>query len=240
VCSSALALSLAAQDVPQAAGSDAPAIAAPEPVSEPIDKRVFGVLPNYRTANLGDTFHPLTVKQKFYIGYKDSTDYPAYLLGGVFAGLAQLSDQHPSYGQGFEGYAKRWGAATADQVIGNFMAESILPSLFHQDPRFFRKGEGSKKSRIGYAATRIFVAKSDKGDWGFNYSEVAGNAITAGIANLYYPGERSVSDNFQRLYVQLATDAVSQILKEFWPDVKRKYWFHRKTTSSPPAELAAH
>src|SRR5262249_53592498 len=103
----------------------------------------------------------------------------------------------------------------------------ILPSLFRQDPRYLRKGDGSKKSRIAYAATRIFVAKSDRtGKWGFNYSEVLGNSMVAGLGNAYYPGERKLPDNIQRLYTQLGTDAVSQILKEFWPDIKRK--LHRK------------
>ena len=207
---------------------------APEHPSTAIDKRVFGVLPNYRTANLGDDFKPLTVKQKFYIGYKDSTDYPNFILGGGLAGIAQLADQHTAFHQGLEGYAKRYGASTSDQIIGNFMTESILPSLFHQDPRYFRKGVGTKKSRLGYAATRIFVAKNDSGQWNFNYSEVVGNAVTAGIANAYYPGERHLSDNLQRLYSQLATDAFSQVLKEFWPDVKRKFW--HKASAYQPAD----
>jgi len=190
------------------------------------------VLPNYRSGNLSDPFEPLTIKRKFYIGYKDSTDYPVFLLGGAFAALGQMTNQHPSFGQGMAGYAKRFGASTSDQLIGNFLTESILPSLLHQDPRYLRKGEGSTKSRIGYAATRIFVAKNDNGRWNFNYSEVFGNAIGAGIGNASYPGERRLSDNFQRLYTQLATDAFSQILKEFWPDVKRKYFSH-KSASQP-------
>jgi hypothetical protein len=192
----------------------------------PIDKRVFGVLPNYRTANAATPFTPLTVKQKFYIGYKDSVDYPVFPLAGAFAGLAQLMDQHSQFGQGLVGYAHRYGTALADQDIGNFMTESIMPSLFHQDPRYFRRGYGSKMSRLGYAATRIFVAPTDGGRQTFNFGEVIGNATAAGIANAYYPGERKLSDNVQRLYTQLATDSFSQVLKEFWPDVKR--WYVRK------------
>ena len=205
------------------------AINAPEPVTKPLDGRVFGVLPNYRTGNLHDTYRPLTAKQKYYIGYKDSTDYPLFLLGGGLALIGQWADQHEEYGQGVQGFAKRWGASTADQLIGNILTESVLPSLLHQDPRYLRKGEGTKKARVGYAATRIFVAKNDNGRWAFNYSEVLGNALSAGIANAYYPGERSVSDNIQRLYSQLATDAISQVLKEFWPDIKRR--MHRKSAA---------
>jgi hypothetical protein len=196
--------------------------------------RVFGVLPNYRTANLSDPFQRLSVKRKFYIGYKDSTDYPLFVLGGVLAGLGQATNQHPEFRQGMVGYGKRYAASTSDLLIGNFLTESIMPSLLHQDPRYFRKGEGRTMSRVGYAASRIFVAKNDSGRWNINYSEVLGNAMGAGIGNAYYPGERRLSDNFQRFYSQLATDALSQVLKEFWPDVKRKY-FSRKSASQPAA-----
>jgi hypothetical protein len=197
----------------------------------PIDKRVFGVLPNYRTANASAEFMPLTIKQKFYIGYKDSVDYPVFPLAGAFAGLAQLMDQHARFGQGMVGYAHRFGTALADQDIGNFMTESIMPSLFHQDPRYFRLGQGTVMHRLGYAATRIFVAPTNGGHTTFNFGEVIGNAAAAGIANAYYPGERKLNDNFQRLYTQLATDSFSQVLKEFWPDVKR--WYIRKYRQHP-------
>lgn len=193
----------------------------------PVDKRIFGVLPNYRTANESTIYEPLSVKRKFYIGFKDSTDYPVYLLSGVFAGLYQLGDSHPSFGQGMTGYGKRYGTSLADLTIGNMMTESILPSLLHEDPRYFRRGTGSIASRLGYAATRIFVTHTDSGSSRFNYSEVLGNALAAGAGNLYYRDERHLSDNFGRLYTSLGTDAISQVLKEFWPDIKQKM-FHKK------------
>ena len=191
--------------------------------ADQIDKRIFGVLPNYRTGNLKAPYEPLTVRLKFYIGFKDSTDYPIFGVSAVLSGLGQLTDQHPQFGQGVKGFAHRFATATADTSIGNFLSESVMPSVFHQDPRYFRKGEGSVGGRLGYAASRIFVAKNDSGRWNFNYSEVLGNAMGVGIANAYYPGERKLSDNISRLYSQLATDAFSQVLKEFWPDVKRKF-----------------
>jgi hypothetical protein len=199
---------------------DAPIVAS-SPTS-----RVLGVLPNYRTADDTGPFEPLSVRRKFYIGYKDSTDYPIFILAAGMAGLAQLTDQHAAYGQGIEGYSKRLGGSVADQLIGNMMTESIMPSLFHEDPRYFRRGRGGIWSRTGYAATRVLVAKNDHGNWTFNAAEVSGNAITAAIGNAYYPGERHLGDNFQRFYTQMGTDAFSQILKEFWPDIKRKYFSH--------------
>lgn len=190
------------------------------------DKRVFGVLPNYRTAQDSDVYTPITAKQKLTIATKDTIDYPLFILGGALAGVAQLADEHPSFGQGLKGYAHRYATAYADQAIGNYMTEGILPVLFHEDPRYFMKGPsyGGVKKRMWYAATRIFVTKTDSGATTFNFSEVVGNSIAAGVGNAYYPGETHFLDNLSRLGQDLATDSISQILKEFWPDVKRKFF----------------
>jgi hypothetical protein len=199
----------------------------PPPAVTSPNSRVLGVLPNYRTADDNGAFEPLTVRKKFYIGYKDSTDYPIFILAAGLAGLAQLTDQHEALGQGVKGYSKRLGGAVADQLIGNMFTESIMPSLLHEDPRYVRRGRGGIWSRTGYAATRVFVAKNDHGNWTFNAAEVGGNAITAAIGNAYYPGERRLGDNVTRFSSQMATDALSQVLKEFWPDIKRKYFNRR-------------
>jgi hypothetical protein len=199
--------------------------AAPPAGTEAIDKRIFGVLPNYRTADGSAPFVPITVKHKFYIASKDSFDYPVYLTSALFAGLYQLEDENPSFGQGVEGYAKRLASSYADQAIGNLMTEAIFPSLLHEDPRYFRIGAagGSKWHRMGYAVTRVMVVRTDKGKWDFNYSEWLGNGAAVAISNLYYPGDtRNVADNVEKLGVQIATDAFSQVLKEFWPDIKHK------------------
>jgi len=185
------------------------------------NQRVLGVLPNYRTADANLPFQSLTAKRKLYIAFKDSTDWPLIPIGAVFAGIYHLENQNPSFGQGMAGYAKRFATAYADQVIGNFMTEGIAPAVFHQDPRYFRIGHGSIHSRLWYAATRIFVCKSDKGISQFNFAEVVGNSIGAGIGNAYYPDGRKLSDNFQRLLISLSTDSAAQIGKEFWPDIKR-------------------
>ncbi len=184
------------------------------------------MLPNYRSAEEDSPFSPLSVRRKFYIGYKDSTDYPIFFVAAGLAALAQMTDQHAQFGQGMEGYGKRLGGSVADQLIGNMLTESIMPSLLREDPRYFRRGRGGVWSRTGYAASRVFVTRNDHGHWTFNFAEVGGNAIGAAIGNAYYPGERRLGDNFQRFYSQMATDALSQILKEFWPDIRRKY-FHR-------------
>lgn len=191
--------------------------------TEQIDKRVFGVLPNYRTADGSAPFHPITTKRKFYIASKDSFDYPVYFLSAAFAGLYQLDNQNPSFGQGLKGYTKRFASSYADQAIGNMMTEAIFPSLLHQDPRYFRSGQGTGWHRAGYALSRVFVAHDDRGRWAFNYAEWLGNGASVAVSNLYYPADtRNVHDNVQKLGMQVATDAFSQVLKEFWPDWKRK------------------
>lgn len=198
---------------------------AEQPPAEQIDKRIFGVLPNYRTADGSAPFAPITTKRKFYIASKDSFDYPVVLLSGVFAALYQLEDQDPSFGQGLKGYGKRMAASYGDQAIGNLMAEAIFPSLLREDPRYFRigSGGGSTWRRTRYAVTRVFVVRTDKGNWGFNFSEWLGNGATVALSNLYYPADtRNVTDNVQKLSLQIGTDAISQVLKEFWPDWKRK------------------
>jgi hypothetical protein len=213
---------------PQPAATES---AAPDkPVKE--DKRVFGVLPNYRTTEETAIYSPISAKRKMTIATKDTIDYPLFLLGGALAGIAQLADEHPRFGQGVEGYAHRYGTSYADQAIGNYMTEGILPVLFHEDPRYFRRGHGPTGGRAWYAATRIFVTKTDTGAASFNFSEVVGNSIAAGVGNAYYPGETHLSDNLSRLGQALATDALSQVLKEFWPDIKRRYFTRHKDSSS--------
>jgi hypothetical protein len=208
----------------------------PNPTAAGPDKRVFGVLPNYRTAQDTANYTPITSKQKLTIATKDTIDYPLFLLGGGLAGIAQLTNEHPRFGQGVEGFFHRYATAYADQAIGNYMTEGILPILFHEDPRYFMKGPsyGGVGRRTWYAATRIFVTKTDTGKTTFNYAEVVGNSIAAAVGNAYYPGETHLTDNVSRLAQDLATDAISQVLKEFWPDVKRKFFQRHRDSAFVP------
>lgn len=189
-----------------------------------VDKRIFGVLPNYRTADGTQPFRPLTTKQKFTIATKDTFDYPSYVLATVFAGISQMNNSNPSFGQGMEGYLRRYGSAVADQDIGNFMTEAIWPSLLREDPRYFRKVNGSFRGRLWYASTRVLVTHTDKGTQRFNFSEFLGNGTVASLGNWYYPDARGFDATMQRMFTQIGTDAISNVLKEFWPDIKRKWW----------------
>jgi len=199
------------------------------PAEETIDKqRVLGVLPNYRTADGTLPYAPLSARRKLYIGFKDSTDYPVYPYTAVFAALYQLEDSNPSFGQGMKGYAHRYATTYGDQVIGNMLTESLFPILLKEDPRYFRMAGGSGKTRLGYSVTRIFVTKTDAGRSRINLSELVGNATAVAISNAYLPDSRTAHDNLLKFGQQLAVDAFSNVLKEFWPDVKRRYFSRRE------------
>jgi hypothetical protein len=205
------------------------AVAAPaQTPATPQDKRVFGVLPNYRTAEGSDPFRTISTRQKFDIATKDTFDYPSYGLAAAFAGLSQLQNDNPSFGQGFKGYTRRYGSAVTDQDLGNYMTEAILPSLLREDPRYFRRGHGSFLLRAAYAASRVVVTRTDAGSSRFNTSEFLGNGIVASIGNLYYPDDTGLRYTAQRMFMQIGTDAFDNVLKEFWPDVKRSWLRHRR------------
>ncbi len=196
------------------------------PSEPPGGKRVFGVLPNYRTADASQESTVLTPQQKIVIASKDSFDYPLIALGGVFAGLGQLTNQDPSFGQGTRGFAHRLITNYSDQATGNMMTEGLFPVMLHEDPRYFRLGKGSIWRRTGYALSRILVTRTDSGETRFNYSEWLGNAASVALSNTYYPDNRTATLSAAKLVEECGTDAVSQVLKEFWPDIKQKL-FHK-------------
>ena len=224
----ALGQSVSQGDPAPSPGADPSPARSVEPVPAPPleDKRIFGVLPNNRTTEDSIPFKPITAKQKITIAFKDSFDWPVFPTAGAFAALYQIENQNPSFGQGMAGYAKRLATAYGDQMIGNMMTEGFVPGIFHQDPRYFRSGTGSKLHRTLHAIVAIEVARMDSGRRTFNFSEWGGNSIAVAISNAYYPDTRDWHDNLQRLFVACGTDAFSNVLKEFWPDVKRKFKKH--------------
>ena len=127
---------------------------------------------------------------------------------------ALATNANPSFGQGVEGYAERFGTAYADFGIQNLMTEGFS--------RRYCRREGSGPTRLGYAISRLFITRSDSGKHQFNYSEVVGGATSLAISNAYYPDGRNFGNNMHRYTLQLGFDAASNVLKEFWPDLKRK------------------
>jgi len=201
---------------------------------QPESKRIFWIIPNYRTSPSLVDFEPLTVRQKFKVASEDAFDPGTFALAGIFAGEAQLNNSNKSFGQGAAGFAQYYGTAYADFAIGDFMTEAVFPSLLHQDPRYFRKGTGSGWSRLGYAMSQIFITHGDSGRTQFNYSEIVGNSVAVAISNAYYKDNRTAGDGVSALGVQLGVDMGANVLKEFWPELERK--LHRK--GRPKAQLA--
>jgi hypothetical protein len=224
-----LPASLVAQAAP--AGSTPPADAAApqdpsparadQPDSE--DKRIFWIIPNYRTSPTLKDYKPLTAKEKFRMAAQDASDLGTFELAALFAGYGQWRNQTPSFGHGVAGYARYYTASASDLVIGDFMTEAIFPAALRQDPRYFRQGTGSRWSRLGYAAGQIFWTHTDSGGTSFNYSEIVGNATAVAIGDAYYPDNRNLSSNASKLGIQVGVDMASNILKEFWPDLDRAF-----------------
>ena len=186
------------------------------------DKRILWIFTNHRTTDDSASVTKLTPGGKFAIAREDATDPAIFLQSAFIAGLGQATNGNPSFGQGMEGYGKRLGTSYADLAIQNVMTEGIFPTLLHQDPRYFRRGQGNAVSRMGYAISRLLITRTDSGRNQFNYSEVFGGATSLAISNAYHVDDRNVANNMGRYAMQLGFDAASNVLKEFWPDLKRK------------------
>jgi hypothetical protein len=216
--------------------------------------RLFLALPNFLTLENGSHVPPLTPGQKFKVvarGTFDKVEFPWY---GALSGISQAENSEPGYGQGWEGYAKRYGSAFADGTIENFMVGAVFPSLLHQDPRFFQTSKGGFKHRAGYAVSRIFVTQTDSGHSQFNYSEILGSALSATIStNTYHPrafittrynpstgmltyvhnaSDRTLPNTLSVWGTQVGYDTITIVIKEFWPDVRRKF-SHKHESDMP-------
>ena len=178
-------------------------------------QRLFGILPNFYVAY--DTqFVPLSPKLKFQLALRTSTDVATFLGAGFLAGIDQASDVAPHYEQGASGYGKRFGAAYAGATIDIVLGGAILPVLFHQDPRYFYQGTGSKKSRMLHAVSSPFVAKGDNGHWQMNISSIGGDLGASAMTNLYYPEtDRGVGLVVKGFLEASGARVASSVLQEF-------------------------
>ncbi|MFZ1009408.1 MAG: hypothetical protein WAN65_21380 [Candidatus Sulfotelmatobacter sp.] len=206
------------------AQSNSPDLGSPvkEDTKKSKDDRMFYVMPNYLTVDSQSEVKPLPWKEKFAIAAKGSFDPYEFTVVGIVAGIRQAENSSPGFGQGMEGYGKRYGAAFADQVDGNIMVGGVYPTILRIDPRYFQLGKGSFLHRFGYAIDRIFIARRDSGSHMFNVPEFAGNATAIAISNAYYPAsDRSFSSSLSDWGTQMGLDAFGNELKEFWPDIHR-------------------
>jgi hypothetical protein len=198
-----------------------PAVAEPlELPPEPVPKRLFGIIPNYRANVTLENYVPLTPSEKFRIARKDSFDWPNFFLLTGYAIQAQVAHGGFTHNGGMPVFGEFYARAFGDAVISSYVTEAILPTLLHEDPRFFRLGKGTFWHRTGYVASRLFVTRTDNGGTRFNFSEIAGNAAVVAIASTYYPDSQSVGDGIERYGIQLGNDFMANLLTEFWPDIK--------------------
>jgi len=200
---------------------------AQEQIKEQEQQRVFGIIPNFYVTYVPDPA-PLNSKQKFELAWRSVIDPFTFVAVGFLAGVQQAADEFSGYGQGAEGYGKRYGAAYADVVASTFIGSAILPSLFKQDPRYFYKGTGSTGSRIGYALANAVICKGDNKKWQFNYSEVIGAFATGAISYTYYPASDRNNAIWENALIKLGESAIAGVFQEF---VLRKLTPHLQTHS---------
>jgi hypothetical protein len=190
-------------------------------------QRILGIIPEFNTADLQNATR-LTPKQKFRLAFRSATDPATIAIAGVVAGLSQWQNSYEGYGQGAAGYFKRFGASYADTFDGTMFGNAIFPTLFHQDPRYFRKGTGTANSRFWYAVLTTVRCRNDDGNWAPNFSNVLGNLAAGGISNAYYPSsDRGAGLTIERALVVSAEGAIGAIFYEFYPDLQRKF-LHKK------------
>lgn len=184
-------------------------------IKEEEKQRVLGVVPNFYVT-YDPSALPLTPRQKFELAWKATVDPVNFGLVGATAGIQQATDSFSGYGQGAQGFGKRYGASYADLVAGTFIGSAILPSLLKQDPRYFYKGKGTVKSRVFYAIANAVICKGDNGHWQANYSALLGGLAAGGISNLYYPAtDRGAELTFENAVIGIGTSAAANILQEF-------------------------
>jgi hypothetical protein len=213
---------------PPPSGSTSGRIAV-DPLSEGRQtKRILFVIPNFRAVSADQQLPPQSVKEKFKTATLDSLDYSSFIFVAGQAGVAQANSSYPEFGQGARGYGRYYWHTLADAINENYWVEFIVPSVLHQDTRYYTLGRGDFAKRLGYAFTRIVVTRKDEGQETFNFSEILGAGAFSGIANLYYPSqERTLTKTYQRWVTNLAIDGCTFAFKEVWPDINNAV-FHQK------------
>jgi hypothetical protein len=199
---------------------------------------IFGIIPNYTTANeVPGKQRPLKARQKYVLAWHQMSDFSAHVGDAFQAGLQQAFNSSPRYGQGWDAYGKRFLAAEGDQAISSLFIVGVLPAVLKEDPRYFRRGKGTLGGRMWYAAGRTFVTRRDSGGATFNTPQVLGQLISGSISTAYYPSQdRSAGRVFQNWGVGLACTSGYNMLREFYPDILRTLFHrHHKTPAAPPA-----
>jgi len=187
--------------------------------------RLFYAMPNFATVESSQYLPPLTVGQKFKLVTRSSFDPFQFAWYAAIAGISQAENSEPGYGQGWGSYGIRYASALGDGLTEAYMVSAVFPSILRQDPRYYQLGHGSFLRRTGYAISRLAITRGDSGNTQFNASEIFGSAVAAGIVTYsYHPHEDKTLSNTASVWgTQVAYDAIGVELKEFWPDLRRKF-----------------
>jgi hypothetical protein len=194
------------------------------------ETRILGVLPDFQTITETDgKARPLTRKQKWSLAWRETADPFNVLSAAMGAGLSQIGNQTPKYGNGVPAYGKRFGAALGDFATQNVFSAGVLAGLLHQDPRYFRKGpEAGIPRRVLYSISRVVITRQDSGKAAFNASGIFGMMLGIAASNLYYPsGSVRGSVMAGRLHTSLMGGVSGNLLSEFWPDIQKRF-LHRR------------
>lgn len=184
--------------------------------------RILWVVPNFAAVSANTQLPPLSTKGKFWLATQDSFDYSSFVWTGILAGQEFGLKNYPEFGQGAAGYGRYYYHLFIDGVSGTFFTEAIVPWISREDPRYYTLEHGNVGVRLYYALSRVVVTKTDSGGTSFNWSEVGGNALEAGLSNAYYPAqERGARQTAINWGAQLESAALNNIVKEFWPDIRR-------------------
>ncbi len=213
---------------------DAPAPASASNPNGPEDgygkqnKRILGIIPNYRAVSANTKLPPLSFKGELWLATQDTFDYSDFIFVGALAGYDMAYKSQPTFGQGAEGYGKYYWHVFVDTGVENYLAEAIVPAVTREDPRYYTMGKGGFVKRTGYAVGRLFITRTNSGGSTFNLSEIVGAGAAAGIGNAYYPSNQNQwVKTYQRWGTQVGLDGVFNVLKEFWPDINQAV-FHGK------------
>lgn len=199
----------------------------------PQTKRILGLIPNFRSVSTDVKLPPMTVKEKFLTATDDSFDYSSIFIPATLAGYAMATKSTPEFGQGAVGYGRYFWHAALDQTSENFMVEFLVPVITREDNRYYTLGRGGVLKRAGYALSRTLVTRSDAGRNTFNFSEVVGAGASSGLSSLYYPTrERSFGNTGSEWAIDVGVDAVSFVVKEFWPDINHRLFHQNESVSA--------
>jgi hypothetical protein len=203
-----------------AAQPGAPPSTGGTPASKLQPKRILGLMPNYRAVSAGTIPPPPTPRQAFKIATQNSFDYSSFVFVGITSAMSEWSDGHPQLGEGMRGYGRYYWRGFLDKTDGNYLVIFALPTVFHQDERYYAKGEGGFWKRAIYSASRVMITPNYAGHNSFNASEILGRGIAQGISTTYYPShDRTVGALALKYGYALGRDALTNVFREFWPDI---------------------